>query len=159
MNFFRAVIIFSVLFSFGCSLSPERADVYSADEVGTPMRVEYATVVALRPVKIRLEQPEGVGSATGAVIGGVLGSGVSDNSRAAAVGTVVGAVVGGTLGKTIAKDAGMTEGWEITYRLPSGVTRLVIQPRAGLEQLRVGQRIRIIHTPEGLRISPVSEGG
>ena len=139
----------------GCSTTPDGSDVYTQESVGQVMRVETGTVVGLRAVKIRLTDSEGVGTASGAVIGGVVGSGVSENRRAAAVGAVVGAVVGGTLGKMAERQAATTPGWEITYRDAQGQTRVVVQPMKGLENLRVGQRIRIVHTPDGVRISPL----
>ncbi len=155
---FRVLWVMSMLFLGACSVAPDRADVYTGRDVGTEMRVEYAEVIALRAVNIRLEQGnEEIGAASGAVVGGVLGSGVSDNRRAATVGSVVGAVLGGTVGRVIGRDSSMTPGWEIMYQLPSGETRMIVQPRAGLENLHVGQKIRLIYTPEGIRVSPVLE--
>jgi len=60
----------------GCSTTPDGSDVYTQESVGQVMRVETGTVVGLRAVKIRLTDSEGVGTASGAVIGGVVGSGV-----------------------------------------------------------------------------------
>ncbi|HID01406.1 MAG TPA: glycine zipper 2TM domain-containing protein [Piscirickettsiaceae bacterium] len=139
----------------GCSLAPDRADVYTQSQVGQVMDVAVATVIALRPVKIRVDQNTDVGGLAGAVIGGVVGSGVSDNPRAATVGGVLGAVAGGTVGQAIARQASTVPALEITYRLESGKTQMVVQPLQGLETLRVGDRVRVIYSYDGVRISPL----
>lgn len=155
-TYMARVFLFVLLFILGgCSLAPDRADVYSQSQVGQVMDVAVATVVALRQVKIRVDQNTDVGGLAGAVVGGVVGSGVSDNQRAAAVGGVLGAVVGGTVGQAVARQASTVPALEITYRLESGKTQMVVQPLQGLETLRVGDRIRVIRSYDGVRISPL----
>ena len=140
----------------GCSTPPDRADVYTASDVGQPMSVSIGEVLALRQVKIRIDNRSGVGETAGAVIGGVVGSGVSDNTRASVVGAVLGALAGGTLGRAIESSTTTVPGWEITYRdEATGQTQVMVQPMKGLENLRPGQRIRIIQNYNGVRISPL----
>ncbi len=155
MKQYTIVAILGTALLSGCATPPDSGDVYTQESVGQVMHVETGTVVSLRAVKIRMTESEGVGTASGAVIGGVVGSGISDNSRASAVGAVVGAVVGGTLGKMAEKQAATAPGWEITYRDTQGDLHIVVQPMRGLENLRPGDRIRIVHTPDGVRISPL----
>jgi outer membrane lipoprotein SlyB len=96
--------------------TPVGGNTYPVGRVGDINRVEEGTVVAVRAVTIE-GNDRTVGTATGAVVGGVAGSQVGGDDEARAVGAVVGAVLGGIAGNAVQGAAQRQTGFAYTIRL------------------------------------------
>lgn len=98
---------------------------YDAFEVGRPLFVEFATVLAVRPVQIQGENT-GLGSAIGATAGGFGLSAVGQGSGRA--GAILGGVIGGLLLGAAAEQAFSNRpGVEYTLTLEDGRTVVLVQ--------------------------------
>ena len=137
-----AAVIGASAVLMGCASSPS-ANTYVRSSVMSEMRVELATVEAVRRVRIESGQG-GVGTGAGAAVGAIAGSGLGSNVRDAAVGAIAGAVVGGVAGLLTDRAVNNHEGLEIVYRLESGDTRVLVQALEGSEDIKQGDRIRLI---------------
>ncbi len=135
----------------GCMQSL-RGDSYSREETGRIQQVEYATIVALRPVVIEgSKTPIGtlVGGALGAIGGSAIGAG---KGRAAA--TVAGAAAGAAVGSLGEEAWTRAQGEEITLRRDDGTRISLVQERSPDMPLRVGDRVRILRGDDGrVRVS------
>ncbi len=136
-----ALIIASVT---GCASSVS-GGAYSRGEVGRAQEVQYGTVVAVREVQIEGTK-SGVGTLSGAAVGGIAGSNVGEG-KGSAVGTILGAVVGGVAGSAAEEGVTRQKGLEITVRLDSGRTTAVVQ--GADEQFHIGDHVKLVTTPEG----------
>jgi outer membrane lipoprotein SlyB len=133
----------------GCStLGPQD---YTYSETGSAQSVAYGTVESVRPVRVGEDHAE-VGTAAGAVVGGLIGSTLFHGAGRLAS-TVVGAVAGGVGGNALEHDATTRDGEEIVVRLDHGRTIAVTQ--GGLRDFEAGQRVRVLTGPEGTRIEHV----
>lgn len=126
------------------------SDDYERRDARRAYEVKMGTVESVRSVRIGGSN-SGVGTASGAVIGGVAGSTIGQG-KGSAVGAVLGAVVGGVAGS--AAEQGLTKkaGLEITVRLDSGRTLAVVQEDTG-ESFRVGDRVRLLESGGEARVS------
>jgi outer membrane lipoprotein SlyB len=99
------------------------------------------TVVGLRTYERAAEHGSGLGIATGAVVGGLLGNQVGHgNGRALA--TVAGAVGGGYAGNAIEKRARSTTVTEVRVRMDTGTMRTFTE--AGAARWRHGAHVRVV---------------
>lgn len=141
----RLTVIFSMLLisalTAGCAAGLG-GESYSRSEAGTMQRVQYATIVSLRPVKIEGTK-SGVGTAAGAVAGGVAASGVS-GGRTGTVAAVIGAVLGGPAGSAMEEGMTRTDGVEFGLKLDDGREISVVQGLSPNEVFRVGDKVRVI---------------
>ena len=92
----RLVIAVFSLTLLACATS-RSGDVYSRDDTRKIQTVRMGVVESVRTVKIEGTQSN-IGTATGAVVGGIAGSSVGSGGRDSAVAAVLGAVVGGIAG-------------------------------------------------------------
>jgi outer membrane lipoprotein SlyB len=131
-----------------CAPMPPYA--YPAYQAYRPQTVEMGVVEAARGV--RMQGPDtGVGTVTGAALGGLAGSGIgSGGGNAAAI--IGGAILGGIAGTAIERDASKFNGVEVTVRLDSGRMVAVVQPDAG-EFFRPGDRVRVVSDGYAARVS------
>jgi len=91
---------------------------YSAGSIGVAAEVRYGTIIGMRGVQIAGSQ-SGVGAASGAVAGGLLGSTVGGDWRARTALGVGGALVGGLAGNAI--EQGVTQGQAVEFTIrPDG---------------------------------------
>jgi outer membrane lipoprotein SlyB len=121
---------------------------YDYSEVGSRQSVAYGTVESVRPVRLNEDHAE-VGTAAGAVVGGLLGSTLF-RGPARLASTVVGAVAGGVGGNALEHEATARKGDEIVVRLDRGETIAVTQ--GGLRDFERGQRVRVLTGPGGSRV-------
>ncbi|MCX7689100.1 MAG: glycine zipper domain-containing protein [Fimbriimonadales bacterium] len=126
----------------GCatSVSPNS---YVRSSVMSEMNVELATVEAVRRVKIEAPQ-NGTGAGAGSALGAVAGSSLGSSPRDAVAGAIAGAVIGGVAGRLADRAANEREGVEIIYRLDNGQVKALIQGLEGSEDIKPGDRIRLI---------------
>lgn len=104
----------------GCA-SGLGANTYERGQVGAVSRVDEGTLVASRAIEIEGSQrSERVGTAAGAVLGGIGGAQIGGGRAANTAGAIAGAVAGGVVGNAIGKNATKSHGFAYTVRLRSG---------------------------------------
>jgi outer membrane lipoprotein SlyB len=130
----------------GCaSFAPQD---YGYSEARSIESVVYGTIESVRPVRLN-EDHGGVGSAAGAVIGGLAGNELG-HGAGRAVTTILGAIGGGLAGNAIERNATAQSGTEIVVRLDSGASIAVVQGAS--EQFETGQRVRVLTGRGGSRV-------
>jgi outer membrane lipoprotein SlyB len=146
-NLIAAILAASALaIAGGCaSFAPQD---YGYSEARTVESVVYGTIESVRPVRLN-EDHGGVGSAAGAVIGGLAGNELG-HGAGRAVTTILGAIGGGLAGNAIERNATAQSGTEIVVRLDSGASIAVVQGAS--EQFETGQRVRVLTGRGGSRV-------
>ena len=124
----------------GCSSTLPSAKSYERGETKRAMRVRYAEVVDIRPVRIEGESGF-IGEKGGAAVGYTVGRTVGDGSGSKIAGAV-GGVAGAVAGTAIEEKLTEQDGYQITVRLDSGRELVVVQP-ADLS-FGVGERVRLL---------------
>ena len=132
----------------GCAYHAGSGD-YRGYQVGAEQSVRFGVVESVRDVRIS-PRDTGVGTAGGAVLGGVAGSHVGGGSGQVA-GAVGGAILGGILGQQIEKDANQRPGLEVTVLLDSGKYVAIVQE--GDEAFRQGDRVRVLSGRGNTRVT------
>ncbi len=122
---------------------------YRGYEVGGEQAVRFGVVEGVRDVRVN-PHPTGVGTAGGAVLGGLAGSQVGGGSGQVA-GAVGGAILGGIIGQNVEQSANERHGYEITVLLDSGKYIAVVQEAD--ESFRPGDRVRVLTGRGGTRIT------
>jgi outer membrane lipoprotein SlyB len=135
----------------GCA-SSRAGNVYSRDEARTAQTVTWGTVQAVNAVQIEGTRSH-VGTATGAVLGGLAGSTVGGGTGRKAA-TVGGAVAGGVAGAAAEQGLTRKAGVEVTVALDNGNTVAVVQEAVPEQQFYVGQRVRVLAGGGTFRVSP-----
>ncbi len=128
-----------VLLLGGCAYPRGSAD-YRSYQVMGEQTVRFGVVDSVRHVRINARDT-GVGTAGGAVLGGIAGSNVGGGSGQVA-GAVGGAILGGILGSNIEHSANERPGVEVTVLLDSGKYVAVVQDAD--EWFRPGDRVRVL---------------
>ncbi|HEX6634647.1 MAG TPA: glycine zipper 2TM domain-containing protein [Usitatibacter sp.] len=128
-----------VLLLGGCAY-PQGSYDYRGYQVMGEQTVRFGVVDSVRPVRINPGET-GVGTAGGAVLGGIAGSHVGGGSGQIA-GAVGGAILGGILGSNIERSANERQGIEVTVLLDNGKYISVVQEAD--ELFRPGDRVRIL---------------
>jgi outer membrane lipoprotein SlyB len=132
----------------GCA-TRESGSVYSRHETGREQTVRFATVEAVRAVKIAGGQSQ-VGPIAGGAVGGIAGSEVG-HGKGSAIGAVLGAVGGGVAGSAIEQAATQKDGIEITVKLDSGELRAIVQEAD--EAFKAGERVRLLSSGGVTRVT------
>ena len=133
----------------GCATS-KSGDVYSREEALREQTVRLGTVESVRPVTIQGTR-SGIGAASGAVVGGVAGTGVG-HGKGSTIAGVLGAVGGGVAGQALEEGTTRKNGVEITVRLDNGELRAIVQEET--DKFVAGQRVRLLTTGGVTRVSP-----
>ena len=133
----------------GCVVAPPNSvSAYDAQRMST---VTDATVLSVRPVTLQ-GRDTGVGTVSGAVIGGIAGSNVGGPRTGGIVG-IAGAVVGGLIGNAVERDATQRPAVEILVQLKNGDRRSVVQV-AGPDVFAVGEPVIMVTTGGRTRVLP-----
>jgi outer membrane lipoprotein SlyB len=107
------------------------------------------TIAKLETIQVDDKYKLGVGTAVGAVAGGLLGAGVGDSTTA----TVAGAVLGGVAGTYAeSKMGGKQDAQRITVNMRTGGTVTITQPIDS--RLRQGMAVRVEGSGESARVVP-----
>lgn len=106
------------------------------------------TIAQLENVRVDDNYKLGVGTAVGAVAGGLLGAGVGDSTTA----TVVGAVLGGAAGTYAESKISHGEAQRVTVNMVTGGRLTITQPIDN--RLREGMRVRVEGSGEYARVVP-----
>lgn len=138
----------TVLLLGGCAYHGGSAD-YRAYETRGEQSVRFGVVESVRGVRIDPRET-GVGTAGGAVLGGIAGSNVGGGSGQVA-GAIGGAILGGIIGQNIEKSANERQGLEVTVLLDSGKYIAVVQEAD--ESFRAGDRVRILSGRRNTRVT------
>ena len=124
----------------GCANSAPSGRAYSVYQTQSEQIVRMATVETVRNVAI-VNPETGVGTLSGAALGGLGGSQIGEGNGAVAVG-ILGAVAGGVIGNRVEHQANTRPGLEITVRLDSGELRAITQ--LADEPFRPGDRVLLL---------------
>lgn len=106
------------------------------------------TITRLETVQVDDKYKLGVGTAVGAVAGGILGSGVGDSTTA----TVAGAVLGGLAGTYAESKYKKQDAQKVTVKMNTGGSVTILQPVDG--RLRDGMNVRVEGSGENARVIP-----
>jgi len=140
----------------GCVVAnPNTVSAYDAQRMST---VIDATVLSVRPVTLQ-GRDTGVGTVSGAVIGGIAGSNVGGPRTGGIVG-IAGAVVGGLIGNAVERDVTQQQGVEILLQLKNGDRRQVVQG-IGSDTFAAGDPVILVTTggrTRVMRAPPVTTG-
>jgi outer membrane lipoprotein SlyB len=106
------------------------------------------TIAQLETIKVDDNYKLGVGTAVGAVAGGLLGSGVGDSTTA----TVAGAVLGGAAGTYAESKIAKKDAQRVTVNMTTGGSVTITQPIDA--RLREGMSVRVEGSGENARVVP-----
>lgn len=107
------------------------------------------TVSRLEPTQVDKNYKLGVGTAAGAVAGGILGAAIGDSTSA----TVAGAALGGLAGTYAeSKMGGKVSAQRVTVNMSTGGTVTILQPED--TRLREGMAVRVEGSGESARVVP-----
>lgn len=108
----------------------------------------YGTIANLENVQVDEKYKLGVGTAVGAVAGGILGSQVGDSTTA----TVAGAVLGGLAGTYAESKIKNQNAQQVTVNMNTGGRLTILQPEDN--RLREGMQVRVEGSGENARVVP-----
>ena len=134
-----------MLLAGGCAY-PGGASDYRAYETRGEQSVRFGVVESVREVHIDARD-SGVGTASGAVLGGLAGSNVGGGTGQIA-GAIGGAILGGIIGHNVERSANERRGVEVTVVLDSGKYIAVVQEAD--EAFRAGDRVRVLSGRGGI---------
>lgn len=143
------IVITAVALLLGGCASSNSGSVYSRDEARRVQTVKTGVVESVRQVKLEGTKSP-VGTAGGAVVGGVAGSQVG-HGAGQAIATVVGAIVGGIAGAAAEEGITRKDGIEITVKLDSGPLVAIVQEAD--EVFQPGEKVRLIESGGTTRVS------
>jgi outer membrane lipoprotein SlyB len=137
---YGTIVLIAVSLALTACAGSQSGSAYSRGQTRGEMLVRMGVVESVRTVQIEGTRT-GVGTSSGAIIGGVAGSGLGGH-RSSAVGTVLGAVIGGVAGQAIEESANRKPGLEITIRLDNG--QLIAVTQEADENFQNGERVRVL---------------
>jgi outer membrane lipoprotein SlyB len=143
------VAALGTLLAGGCAYPGRGPSDYRAYETRGEQSVRFGVVESVRGVNIS-PHDTGVGTASGAVLGGLAGSNVGGGNGQIA-GAIGGAILGGIIGQNVEKSANERPGVEVTVLLDSGQYIAVVQ--GAEEEFRPGDRVRILAGRGGTRVT------
>lgn len=106
------------------------------------------TIATLENIQVDDKYKLGVGTAVGAVAGGLLGAGMGDSTTA----TVAGAVLGGVAGTYAESKIAKKDAQRITVDMVTGGRVTITQPLD--DRLRQGMKVRVEGGGESARVVP-----
>ncbi len=144
----RVAIVLLALMLGACA-SSNSGSVYSRDDARKTQTVKMGVVESVRTVKIEGTKSP-IGTAAGAVVGGVAGSTVGHGSGSVIAATI-GAVVGGLAGSAAEEGITRKDGVEITVKLDNGTLVAIVQEAD--EAFHPGEKVRLIENGRETRVS------
>jgi len=136
--FFLSILIF---FQTNCSL--HSGSTYEREEMGQPQSFSKGVIISERNVTVKGTE-SGVGAVSGALMGGLGGSTVSDNGPISAIGAIGGAIIGGMVGAQAEELIMKNEASEFIIQPDTGEPFTLIQVND--EKLKAGDRVLIINS-------------
>ena len=145
----KTVFILMIASLLNACASSNAGDVYSRDEARKIQTIRKGVVESVRTVKLEGTKTP-IGTAAGAVIGGVAGSTVGEG-KGTAIAAVIGAVAGGLAGSAIEEVATRQDAFEITVKLDNGSLIAIVQEAT--EKFAPGDSVRLIENGGVTRVS------
>src|SRR3954447_17500152 len=149
MNMKNLGVLFAAALLAGACAYPAGSADYRGYQVMGEQSVRFGVVESAREVRLHAGE-SGVGTAGGAVLGGLAGSTVGGGNGQIA-GAVGGAILGGILGSNIEHSANQRPGVEVTVQLDSGQYISVVQESD--EVFRPGDRVRVLSGRGATRVT------
>lgn len=118
------------------------------DSVAASQSSRDGTIAQLENIQVDNNYKLGVGTAVGAVAGGLLGAGVGNSTTA----TVAGAVLGGVAGTYAESKMAKQDAQQITVNMRTGGSVTITQPKD--DRLREGMHVRVEGSGENARVVP-----
>jgi outer membrane lipoprotein SlyB len=146
---FQYIAIALITTLLGACASSNSGDVYRREDARKVQTVRMGVVESVRAVKLEGTDSH-IGTAAGAVVGGIAGSTVGEG-KGSAIGAVIGAVAGGLAGSAIEEVATRKDAVELTIKLDNGSIIAIVQEAT--ETFTPGEKVRLI---EGGGITRVS---
>lgn len=143
-------VLVSVTLAAGCSEMPTRDTTKygtTSGSAATPTD-RRGTIATLEYIDVDADYKLGVGTAVGAVAGGILGSAVGDSKMATAVGAVLGGAAG-TYGETKVRDKTVQR---VSVDMRTGGRVVIVQPVD--TRLRAGMQVIVEGSGESARVVP-----
>lgn len=143
-------LVLSAFLLGGCSdLGSLGGTKYGEAGTATTSQTERdGTITKLENIEVDDKYKLGVGTAVGAVAGGILGAGVGDSTTA----TVAGAVLGGVAGTYAESKIHKQDAQRVTVNMKTGGSVTILQPMDG--RLREGMGVRVEGSGENARVVP-----
>lgn len=139
------------VFATGCTFPTQRT-VHDRRAINRLEQVRLGTVEDVRPV-ILSGQRTAIGRVGGAAAGAVVGREIG-GGRGSDIAQVAGGIAGAVAGEAIEEALTRKDGVELTVRLDSGETYVVVQEAArGVGH--TGQRVRVITSGASARVEPL----
>lgn len=139
------VVFFGVSFlTVGCQTS-QGGKTYTRSQAQTALSVYYGTVLKVAEVQIETETT-GVGAIVGGVAGGIVGSTIG-SGRGRRLATTGGVLAGSAAGAAGEKARATKPALEIEVELDDGRLMVVVQEKD--DEFNVGDRIRLVQSPDG----------
>ncbi|MEM9181373.1 MAG: glycine zipper 2TM domain-containing protein [Pseudomonadota bacterium] len=148
---FAGAIVAMSLAVAGCQTGSSANTVRPGD-VGYAITVKPGVVTSTRAVTIKPDRSI-IGTATGAVLGGIAGSELGGGDKANTAGAIGGAVLGGIAGNMIGSAAGTQQGVAITVQFDDGNVKAFIQPADA--NIQPGQPVNVEFRPDGAYVVPI----
>ena len=140
-KFFLTFIWLFIFLQMNCSL--HSGSTYDRGEMGQPQSFSKGIFISQRNVTVKGTE-SGVGAVSGAVMGGLGGSTVSDDGAISAIGAIGGAIVGGMIGAKAEELIMRGEASEFVIQPDVGEPFTLIQVND--EELKTGDRVLIINS-------------
>jgi outer membrane lipoprotein SlyB len=150
MNMRIAIPLLLIAFVGGCADMGSLGGTKYGETGGTAASQtdRNGTIAQLENIKVDDKYKLGVGTAVGAVAGGLLGAGVGDSTTA----TVAGAVLGGAAGTYAESKVDKKDAQRITVNMATGGRVTITQPVDA--RLRQGMSVRVEGSGENARVVP-----
>lgn len=147
-----SVVSISSLLTGCAAMEDLSGESYSREAARQPQTVQYATIVAIKPVTI-----EGTDGSAGSLGGGLLGAAVGSNVGGGGgrlVGAAAGAIVGAVAGSAVEHSATTRHGIEITVQYENGAQQAIVQEQ-GNDNFAIGQQVKILSGAGTTRVRPL----
>ncbi len=138
----------------GCSTT--QGPVFTAAQAQKEQQLQYGVIQELRVVTIKDDRTSGIGGFGGAALGGILGSEASSGRVSSSITGVVGAIAGAVAGQQIEKSvAGTKPGLQITVKIQTGESLVIVQAKDENANFRVGDRVRVLRGSGSTQVLPL----
>ena len=144
----KTLIIIGISAVLVACAAGKSGDVYTRDQVRQVQTYRIGYIEGVREIRIEGTKTP-IGTAAGAVVGGVAGSSVG-NGKTGQIGAVVGGMVGAATEEGITRE----NGFEFDIRMEDGSYISVVQAKAVKDEtFAVGDRVRIINSAGVVRVA------
>lgn len=146
------LVMASAVFISGCANQSASSSVYTYAQAQREQVVRLGTVQSVRYITIQPAQSSGVGTVSGAALGGVAASTIG-GGRGKTLATIGGVLLGGLAGSAVENTVQKKQGIEITVQMDSGEVRAIAQEADMM--FTAGQRVRVLSGNGPSRVTPL----